>query len=159
MLLIRTCQGISRKREVCALSSRLRLIITCALLMVSLGCTAFAARASLGAYQNFQKQSALAKEGDVSTIRPWMTIPYIAHSYNIPESYLYQTLHLASASPSRHVTLHALATRSKRPVQQIIHQVQEAILAYRKQHPHATPAPRRVVHFLNGQHTAGGAPY
>ncbi len=97
----------------------------------------------MGALQNFQQQTMLTRKGDVSTIRPWMTIPYIASTYHIPESYLYGSLHLThlpSTPALHHTTLHVLAVRYKRPDEELIHEVQAAILTYRKQHSHVHPA-------------------
>ncbi|QBD81157.1 hypothetical protein EPA93_36370 [Ktedonosporobacter rubrisoli] len=122
------------------LSLRVKFIVTSFLLLLSLSCTFVAATSTVGALHNFQQQHMLAEEGDVRTIRPWMTIPYIAHSYHVPENYLYKSLQIAP-TPSRHSTLHMLAQHSKRPLDQVIHEVQKSIISYRKQHkahPHAT---------------------
>jgi len=44
---------------------------------MALGATIFFAVQTIQAVQRFQKEHALTLAGDVSTIRPWMTIPYI----------------------------------------------------------------------------------
>lgn len=141
---------------VCALSLRAKFIITCSLLLLALVCTVAAAEATVRAYRSFVQQHELAREGDVRTIGPWMTIPYIAHVYHVPESYLYHSLRIVDAHPPRHTTLHALATRYRRPVDDLIHTIQVAILTYRKQHSHphssagppthAPPVPKRSMH-------------
>lgn len=101
-----------------------------------MGSTVLAAENTLGAYRSFVQMHELAGEGDVRTIHPWMTIPYIAHVYHVPEGYLYGTLRLTDTRPPRHTTLRALASRYQRPVDVFIHTIQMAILAYRKQHLH-----------------------
>jgi hypothetical protein len=112
-------------------SVRVRVVLTGILLMLSLICALFAARATVGAFQNLQQER---QQGDVQTIHPWMTIPYIAHVYQVPENYLYDALHLSNARPSRHTTLQELAIRLHRPVGTVIHTVQESIQLYRKEH-------------------------
>jgi hypothetical protein len=117
------------------LSLRVKVILIGVLLLLALATTAIAANATFQAVQRFQQQKALAAAGDVRTIRPWMTIPYIARFYHVPEVYLYRSLHIYDARPPRHATLRALAIRFNRPVDEMIHQIQIAILNYRKQHP------------------------
>ena len=119
---------------------RIKLIIICSLLFLAMGSTVFAAETTVQAYRSFVQQHELARAADVRTIRAWMTIRYIAYAYHVPESYLYRTLHIVDPRPSRHTTLHALASRYQRPVNDLIRTIQLAILAYRKPqlHPHSS---------------------
>src|SRR6185312_16670369 len=94
--------GISKGQY--SLNLRTKLFLNITLLALALGCTFLAANASMGAFQDFRRQEVLARAGDVRTVRPWMTIPYIAHAYHIPATYLYQTLHI-SDKYSSHSTL------------------------------------------------------
>jgi len=127
------------------LSLRRKLTLTAALLILALSCTALAARATLKAVDAFQQESMLTRAGDVQAIRPWMTIPYIAQTYHIPESYLYQELKLTSSRQLSHSTLHVLAAYHQRSVDDLIRQLQKAILTYRKQHSHPL-SPRPPAH-------------
>lgn len=127
------------------MSLRLKVILLGILLLLTLATTAIAANATYQAIQRFQQQKALATEADVRTIRPWMTIPYIARFYHVPEAYLYHSLHIYDARPPRHATLHALANRFNRPVDELVHQVQTAILNYRKQHPNKFRHPSQLT--------------
>jgi hypothetical protein len=95
----------------------------------------FSAVGTVRAVQILQQQRTLTREGDVRTIRPWMTIPYIAHVYHVPANYLYQSLHIPYSYPRQHIPLHMLAARSRRPLSEVVHEVQNAIIIYRKQHP------------------------
>lgn len=113
---------------------RLRMYLTGILLLLSLVCTVVAGRATVNAFQSFQRQNTLTKQGDVRTIRPWMTVPYIARVCQVPESYLYHALHLTDSRVSRHATLQMVATRDHVPVEKVVHTVQESIITYRKQH-------------------------
>jgi hypothetical protein len=117
------------------LSLRVKLYLVCILLCLAISATVVAASAAFQDMQRFQQQNAMAISGDVRTIHPWMTIPYIAHLYHIPESYLYRSLQIADTPLLRHVTLHALASRSQRPVNAMIRTLQHAIQTYRQQHP------------------------
>ncbi len=70
-------------------------------------------------------------------IRSWMTIPYIAHSYQVPAHVLYQALGLTSVTHDRRPLLE-IARQEKQPVQNLIFIIQAAISQY---HLTATPAP------------------
>jgi exonuclease V gamma subunit len=113
---------------------RLRFVILGVLLCLSTGAAIFAAVTTYHAIQQFKRERALAQSGDVSTIRPWMTVHFIAETYRVPENYLYQSLHIANPQPVRHATLRVLADHYKRPVNDVIHNIQVAILSYRRQH-------------------------
>ncbi|GAC1568102.1 MAG: hypothetical protein NVS3B14_16210 [Ktedonobacteraceae bacterium] len=115
------------------MNARQKLIGTSILLCLALGLTVFCAVQTVQAIQRFEQDRKLAMSGDVSTIRSWMTIPYIARFYHVPESYLDEWLHITDARSIQHVPLLALANRSKRPVNNLIHDIQNAILNYRKQ--------------------------
>ena len=78
------------------MSLRLKVILLGILLLLTLATTAIAANATYQAIQRFQQQKALAAAADVRTIRPWMTIPYIARFYHVPEAYLYHSLHISA---------------------------------------------------------------
>ena len=113
---------------------RLKFVILGVLLCLSTGAAIFAAVTTYHAIQQFKRERALAQSGDVSTIRPWMTVHFIAETYQVPENYLYQSLHIANPQPVRHATLRVLADHYKRPVNDVIHNIQVAILSYRRQH-------------------------
>ena len=117
------------------LRQRTSLLLTGVLFILSLSGGIFAAHATIGAIRSFQYESTLAKKGDVQTIGDWMTVPYISRVYHVPEPYLYQTLRMPPTPPSPHMTLHAVALHTKRPVNLLVKNVQNAVLTYRKSHP------------------------
>lgn len=117
------------------MSVRVKLVIVGVLLLLALGVTIIAAVATIQAFQGFQRQNSLVKADDVRSVSDWMTIPYIARTYHVPENYLYQWLHITSAQKPRHATLRLLAVQYHRTVNSIIQSVQAAIRAYRTQHP------------------------
>jgi hypothetical protein len=139
-------------------SVRTRIIIVSVLLVLALGSTVFAAASTVQAFYMFQQQHTLAKEGDVRTIRPWMTVPYISRIYHVPQSDLYSALHQAGLQPEQHTTLHALSLRCHCPVNSVIHTVQEAILTYRRQHPPAHPGTPTPAPTPTGQVKQRGSP-
>jgi len=114
---------------------QIKIVIVGALLVLALGITSFFAVETLQDVRDFQQQNSLAVAGNVYTIRPWMTIPYISHTYHVPESYLYRVLNLAATTPYHHITLQALSIRYRRSVDELIRKIQLAIQAYRRLHP------------------------
>src|SRR5512135_280682 len=70
-------------------------------------------------------------------IRPWMNIPYIAYSYQLPTHVLDQALGLPSTPQDRRPLL-AIARQQNQPVQNLILLLQAAITQYRLT---ATPPP------------------
>ncbi len=123
------------------MNTRLKLFITGFLLCLALGAAVFCAIQTVQAFQRFQQDHSLALSGDVRTIRPWMTIPFIAHVYHVPENYLDQQLHITDPQSVRRASLQTLSQRYNRPEDRFIHDVQQVILNYRKQHPTSTPHP------------------
>ena len=117
-------------------SRRVTIIIISVLLGAAIIAVIFTAIGTVRAVQSLQHQHTLAKAGDVSTIRPWMTIPYVAHNYHVPEGYLYDSLHISDTHTLHHMPLQALASHYNRPVNSVVHDVQNAVTLYRKQHPY-----------------------
>lgn len=136
------------------MSVRTRLIFIAGLLLLSIGATIFAANATLGALQNVHRHEILKRHEDLSLIQPWMTIPYIAHVYRVPEKAFYQPLHLRYDSVIRHSTLQIIATHKKQPVEKVIHQVQVTITDYRKSHPARPGKPSPASTIRRGENTA-----
>lgn len=121
------------------LSERVKQIGVGILACLALTITIIFAAQTVRAVQHFQYSHRLALSGDVRSIRSWMTIPYIAKVYHVPESYLLQSLHIADPNTVRHVTLQTLAGRLHTTTDTLIHEIQAAILTYRKLHPTPTP--------------------
>lgn len=104
------------------------------LLCLALACLLFSATRTIQAYQQLQQSHQRILSGDVSSVDAWMTFPYIARVYHIPENCLYQTLHLPGTWMVRHSTLRVIADYYARPVDSIIRDVQRVILGYRQNH-------------------------
>ena len=71
-------------------------------------------------------------------ISPWMTIPYVSHSYHLPDYVLYQALGLPFTPRDRR-PLTVIAREQKRTVASLITTLQEAIIHARP--PYSTPLP------------------
>jgi len=125
------------------LNVRSKLIITGILLCLALGLTIFCAVQVVQAVQRFQQTRHMALTGDVGTIRPWMTIPYVSRVYHVPESYLLQRLNISDPRSVRNVTLDSLSGRLHRTPETLIHEIQTAIQTYRKERP-SRPQPGRL---------------
>ena len=116
------------------MSLRTKFILTFILLLLALFCVAFSAKSTMQTLQDFRRQNALARSGDVSTVSQWMTIPYIAHTYHVPETYLYSQLHLSNPRIVHYVTLQMLATQNHQSADNLIREIQQIILTYRQQY-------------------------
>lgn len=112
------------------------------LLCLALACLLFSATRTIQAYQQLQQSHQRTLSGDVSSVDAWMTVPYIARVYHIPENCLYQTLRLPGTWMVRHSTLRVIADHVARPVDSVIRDVRRVILRYRQNHAICgTPAP------------------
>jgi hypothetical protein len=76
---------------------------------------------------------------DVEAIRGWMTVPYIATAYKVPEDYLFEQLDIP-AEGNRDKSLRQL-NREYALGQQaaILEAVKEAIKQYQRENPASTP--------------------
>ena len=103
------------------------------LLAIALGLLIFMAIRTVEQVRSFQQHNHAVKVGDVSTVRPWMTIHTVSHIYHVPEIYLFQELQIRDSESD--VTLNVIAKTTHQPVNSVVQHVQHAILAYRKTHP------------------------
>ncbi len=76
-------------------------------------------------------------------IRPWMTVPYIARSYRVPSHVLYAALGLP-ATPRDRRPLIAIARAQQRPVNELIADLDTAIVHARPPYPTPPPDPTQV---------------
>jgi hypothetical protein len=75
-------------------------------------------------------------------IRPWMNVPYIAHSYHVAAHLLYQALGLPSTRPFDRRPIMDIARSQQRPIQEVIDLLQAAIREARlASPPPPTPSP------------------
>lgn len=81
-------------------------------------------------------------------IRPWMSVPYVAHSYRVPPRVLYEALGLKPQPPPDKRPLRLIAREQSRTVEELIGALQEAIAREREAHP--PPARQRAKPFEGG---------
>lgn len=120
---------------------RVKFLCVSLLLCLALAGLLFSAVRTIQAYQKVQQSHQRILSGDVSSIDAWMTFPYIARVYHVPEGCLYQSLHFPSTWMVRHSTLRVIADRYARPVEKIIQDVRQVILRYRRDRTICGPPP------------------
>jgi hypothetical protein len=71
-------------------------------------------------------------------IRPWMSVPFIAHTHHVPSDLLYQALGI-QPHPHDRRPLRAIARAQQRPVGEVVHDVELALAKARHSHPAPYP--------------------
>jgi hypothetical protein len=74
-------------------------------------------------------------------IRPWMSIPYVAHSYRLPPHILYDALGIPPHPPHDRRPIKQIAKEQNRSVEEIVGTLQSAIARERMAHPPNGPPP------------------
>jgi hypothetical protein len=92
---------------------------------------------SVRAYQGLRNEQRI-RAGELVGVRPWMTIPYIARVYAIPEDEVFLLLGLSKTEERRHLPLQALARQEGRDLDADIAVLNAAIDA-RRQTPGSAP--------------------
>jgi hypothetical protein len=72
-------------------------------------------------------------------IRPWMSLPYVAHSYRVPPRILYEALNLEHPPKDRR-PIRQIAEEQHRNVDEIIRALNDAIAQARQHPPNGPPA-------------------
>jgi hypothetical protein len=60
-------------------------------------------------------------------IREWMSVPFVAHTHHVPASVLFQAIGIRPQEPHDRRSVRHLAHELKRPVPELIAQLQRAI--------------------------------
>lgn len=71
-------------------------------------------------------------------IRAWMSVPYVAHSYRVPPHVLYRAIGLPERERDRR-PLREIAREQDRPVELLIHELEDAITHARPPYPPPLP--------------------
>lgn len=89
-------------------------IVPIGILLVLAACLlALVGLRSVRSYQEMRNEQRL-RAGEAIGVRPWMTLPYIARVYNIPEADVFATLGLDQSDAHRRAPLQAIARREGR---------------------------------------------
>jgi hypothetical protein len=73
-------------------------------------------------------------------IRPWMSVPYIAHSYHVPRHILYEALQIPSQPHDRR-PIKEIAREQNTSVEKLTTTLQEAIARERERNPSGSQSP------------------
>ena len=114
-----------------------RLALALALLLVGLGLVGFFGVRAYRAYERFLDPSQASSLDDVADIRGWMTLPYIARAYAVPEDTLFETLVIPQDGNER-LSVKQLIVKYRRDPQASREALQQAL---RQARPAATPVP------------------
>ena len=68
------------------------------------------------------------------TIRPWMSVRYVAHSYHVPPPVLYQAIGVEPTVHDRR-PLREIAVQQHRSVDILISELQHTIIEFRRSYP------------------------
>jgi hypothetical protein len=74
-----------------------------------------------------------------SPIRPWMSVPFVAHSHHVPVEPLFDAIGV-QPNPRDRRSLRRIAREKNRPVEDLVRQI-DAAIARTRGVPAATPAP------------------
>lgn len=116
---------------------RQQLALIAALLALGFGMVALFGLRAARSYDRLQCESPPDALADAADIRGWMTLPYIARAYRVPEDMLYQALALPKQGNERLSVKQIVATYGRDP-QATREQIQQALLRGRAS---TTPAP------------------
>ena len=90
--------------------SPIRLIVTIVLIVIGLALVFFFGRAFWRDYMRLQQRGLQPGVTDVEAIRGWMTLPYIAQAYGVPEAELFEALDIPQAE-NRGLSIKQLADK------------------------------------------------
>jgi hypothetical protein len=71
-------------------------------------------------------------------IRPWMSVPFIAHTHHVPSAALFQALGL-EPQPHDRRPLQRIAREQHRPVEDVVQDLQRALASAGHTHPAVEP--------------------
>ena len=73
-------------------------------------------------------------------VRPWMSVPYVAHSYRVPPHVLYEAIGIPLQSHDRR-PIRDIAREQNRSVEEVIATLQNAIARERAHNPSGSQSP------------------
>jgi hypothetical protein len=104
-----------------------RRVLTIALVVVGLGLVGFFGLRLYRAYTHLQPDAPANGLHDVEAIRGWMTLPYIARAYGVPEDSLFAALALPKAGNAR-LSIKQLVAKYDRDPQATRQAIQQVVL-------------------------------
>jgi hypothetical protein len=70
-----------------------------------------------------------------SPIRPWMSVPFVAHTHHVPQEALFKAIGVQPHYPHDRRPLRRIAHEEKRPVDELIREIDQAIAKARGSPP------------------------
>ena len=107
--------------------SAYRPVLTITLVVIGLGLISFFGLRAYRAYTRFQPDAPAIGLRDVEAIRGWMTLPYIARAYGVPEDALFEALALPKAENAR-LSVKQLVAKYGRDPQATRQTIQQVLL-------------------------------
>jgi hypothetical protein len=104
-------------------------LLTIVLVIVGMGLVGFFGMRAYRAYSRLQQAELSAGTADVEAIRGWMTLPYIARAYGVPEDALFQTLGIPKAG-NRQLSVRQLVAKYGREPQATRQAIQQVLRDY-----------------------------
>ena len=112
-----------------------RMMLSIVLVLLGIALAGFFGVRAYRAYERFRSQAPTTGMTDVEAIRGWMTVPYIARAYGVPEETLFAALGIPKAGNDR-LSVKQLVAKYGRDPLATRQAIQQALL--REQH---TPTP------------------
>jgi len=110
---------------------RSELIFIVVLIIIGLGLVLFFGGRAYRDYRRLQQRGLTPGTTDVEAIRGWMTLPYIANAYDMPEAILFQKLGVPRAG-NENLSIKQLAQKYGREPLEVRQAIQEAILNHQR---------------------------
>jgi len=114
-----------------------RVAIVLALALAGLVLVGFFGARAYRAYERFQHPAPAGSLDDVADIRGWMTLPYVARAYSVPEDALFDALAIPRSGNER-LSIKQIVAKYGRDPQTTRAILQQTVLRAR---PAAAPAP------------------
>jgi hypothetical protein len=108
-------------------TSRIRLILTVALILIGLGLVLFFGGRAYRDFRRLQLRGLSPGVTDVEAIRGWMTVPYIANAYGVPETAIFEGLDVPQSGNEK-LSITQLADKYGREPAEVRQAIQQAIL-------------------------------
>ena len=107
--------------------SAYRRVLAITLVVIGLGLVGFFGLRAYRAYTRFQPDAPATSLRDVEAIRGWMTLPYIARAYGVPEDALFEALTIPKAGNER-LSVKQLVVKYDRDPQATRQAIQQVLL-------------------------------
>ena len=113
-------------------------LLTISLILLGLLLIGFFGLRAVRSYIRIQQTGLEPGVTDVEAIRGWMTIPYIATAYGVPEDYIFSQLNLSAEGNQNKSLADLNRTYARGQPEVILGAVKTAVKTYLDEHPQPT---------------------